>query len=284
MDLSICIVSFNTRETLERTLRAALADASGLKAEVIVVDNGSRDGTPRMIRDSFPSVELIPNPDNRFFTAGLNQALARARGRLALALNSDAEILPGTIPGLVAYLGSHPEVGAATTRMVFPDGRLQRNCSRFPTFVSLLLEHTLLGRILTGPRRRIHRWMWYDEWDRTTERAVEVAPGSFLLTRTELIRSLGALDERFRLYFSDDDWCRRLNAAGLQVIYSPRGGVVHPEGTSTRRIRPLAQQIFFEDMRAYAEKHFGKGRARILWLLSWPTRWGMARGVRPTLD
>ena len=275
MDLSICIASFNTREALERTLRAAVADCSGLTAEWIVVDNGSGDGSAEMVRREFPSAKLVENPANRFFAVATNQAIALSTGRYVLTLNSDAEILQGTLPGLVDYLDTHPDVGAVTTQMYHPDGRLQRTCARFPSYSLLLLDHTPLGLFLMGRRRRLRRWAWYAEWDRRTERAIDIAPGSFILTRQTVLRSVGACDERFRLYFTDDDWCLRLQRAGFALTYLPSGRVIHVEGASSRQIPGLARRIYFEDLRAYSAKYFGEKRASWLWFLSAPTRWGM---------
>jgi GT2 family glycosyltransferase len=260
---------------LRRTLRAALADARGLSAEMIVVDNGSHDGSAEMLRREFPEARLIANRENRFFSAANNQALSLSTGRYALALNSDAEILAGTLAELVGYMDGHLEVGAATCRMLFPDGRLQRNCARFLTFPHLLLENTLLGALLPKRRRRLREWRWYAEWDRGSERRVDVAPGSFFLVRREAIAAVGAFDERLRLYFSDDDWCWRLDHAGFPVMYLPVGGVIHPEAASARQVRRLARRLYFEDMSRFAEKQFGAARARWLSALTRPTLWGL---------
>jgi GT2 family glycosyltransferase len=275
MDLSICVVSFNTCEILERTLRAARRDAAGLKSELIVVDNGSVDGSVAMVRREFPEARLVANPENRFFSAANNQAIDATTGRYVLILNSDAEILPGTLGELVGYMESHPGTGAVTSRMLFPEGRLQRNCARFLTFPDLLLENTFLGMLLPRRRERLRKWRWYGEWDRESERLVDVAPGSFLLVRREAIAAAGALDESLRLYFSDDDWCWRMTSRGFPVKYLPVGGVVHPEGASVRQIRGRARRIYFEDMSTYTAKHFGRRRAAWLSALAVPTRLGL---------
>lgn len=280
LDLSICIVSFNTRDVLERTIRAVLADASGLRAEVIVVDNGSADGSSRMVEDMFPAVRLVSNPQNRFFAAANNQAMALSSGRYVLTLNSDAEVVRPTLEEAVGYLDAHPDIGAITTRMTYPDGRLQTNCARFSSFRYLLLESTFLGLVLRGQRKRLRRWIRYGDWDRQSERQVEVMPGSLILTRREVLLAVGRYDERFRLYFTDDDWCLRLREAGLQAMYLPIGGVVHPEGTSVRQNRRQARRIYFEDLAAYTGKHFGSLSARWLSLLTWPSRRGWALADR----
>jgi GT2 family glycosyltransferase len=276
MELSISIVSFNTRELLERTIRAAVADCEGLEAEVLVVDNASADGSAAMVHERFPSVRLIANAENRFFSAANNQALAMSRGRYVVVLNSDAEIQRGTLPAIVQYMNAHPGVGAVTARMFFPDGRGQRNCARFTPYGLLLLDHTFLGAIRRRRREELLAEIWYADWDRLSEREVDVVPGSFIVVRREAIETAGAFDERFRLYFVEDDWCWRIKRGGFKVMYLPVGGVIHPEGASVKQVRRLARQIYFEDMVRYVHKHLGRWRAWWLWALVWPTRCALA--------
>lgn len=275
MDLSVSIVSFNTRDLLAQTIRATLADTRGLTAEVIVVDNASHDGSAAMVRQAFPMVRLIQNPENRYFSAAHNQAIAVSRGRHVLVLNSDAEPRPGTLPALVAHLEAHSGVGALSARMLFPDGRVQRNCARFSPYALFLLDCTIWGLIRPRHHRRVRSEIWYGDWDRLTEREVDVLPGSFIMVRREALDAAGLLDERLRLYFVEEDWCWRIRRAGYQVVYVPVGAVVHPEGASVRQVRRLARRIYFEDMVRFVEKRYGRARARWLWMLTRPTRWGL---------
>jgi GT2 family glycosyltransferase len=272
-DLSIAIVNFNTRARLERTLHAVLADTRRLSAETLVVDNASRDRSADMVRDAFPAVALLANPHNRFYAAGNNQALARSQGRYVLVLNPDAEPAPGTLPAMVAYMDRHPDVGALSGLMRFEDGTVQHNCARLRTYRQLLLEYTVLGWLRPRARRRALDEYWYRGWDRTSERDVEVVPGSCLMVRREVLDGVGAFDERLQMYFAEDDWCLRIRAAGWRVRYAPIGAVVHSEGASVRQARRLARRIYFGDMVRYARKHFGRARGAWLWLLTRPTRW-----------
>ena len=275
MDLAIVVVSHNVREHLERTLVAALADSSTLAAEVIVVDNASGDGSAAAVRARFPGVTVLENTANRFYTAANNQGFALSSGRYLLVLNADAEIRPGTLPALLAALEARPEVGIASCLMLWPDGRVQRNCSAERSFLSLLLDHTALGVLLAPLRARIRSCEWYAEWDRGSEREVGVLPGSFLLVRREVLDAVGGFDERLRLYFAEDEWCARVRRAGFGVRYLPIGGVLHPEGASARQVPRLARRIYFEDLQRYAEMRFGRRRARLLGALAWPLRRGL---------
>jgi GT2 family glycosyltransferase len=283
VDLSVCIVSFNTCDLLARAIRSAETDAAAVDHEVVVVDNASRDASAMMVRATFPSARLIVNAANRFFAAAQNQALAASRGRYLLVLNSDAEIRPGTIPPLIDYLARHPGVGAVTAPLFFPDGPRQRTCARFATYGDLLLEHSTLGLLL--PQRRRHRdWVRrYADWDRCSEREVDVMPGSFILLRRTTLEAVGSFDERLRLYFNDDDWCMRARRAGLPLVFVPVAGAVHVERASARQVPGLARRLFFGDLVRYVATHFGWSRACWLWALTRPTYWGSAalNGVRP---
>jgi hypothetical protein len=284
MDLSICIVSFNTRAILEETLRAARAAISGLTAEVIVVDNGSSDGSARWVSREAPEARLIANAENRFFSAAVNQSLEVAVGRAVLWLNSDVKLPPNCLAPLVAYLEAHAGVGAITVGMGDPDGRLQRTCARFSSYPYLLLENTWLGRLRPRRLRKLRRATRYADWDRTTPRAVEVLPGSFLLARRDTLHTVGPLDERFRLYFSDDDWCLRLHHAGLQAMFLPVAGVIHREGASARHLARQARRIYYQDLIAYTGKYFGRWPARWLRLLALPTLGAIELGTSTPKD
>jgi GT2 family glycosyltransferase len=278
--VSVCIVSFNTRELVKRCIRAATADCADLDAEIIVVDNGSRDGSAVMVRKRFPAVRLIENAENRFYAAANNQAIGVSRGRHVLVLNSDAEVGAGAIPAMVAYLDAHPAIGAISADMRFPDGRRQLNCARFASFAHLLAQYTLLGLVFAGWRRRLVADLRYGDWDRASEREVDVVPGSLMMVRREAIVATQGFDERLRLYFTDDDWCWRIRQAGFRVVYVPVGATVHREMSSARQVPRLARRLYFEDMARYAELRFGRWRARTLWVLAWPTRVALAGAAR----
>ncbi len=285
MDLSIVVVSYNVRRLLEKTVEAALADSSTLDAEVIVIDNASIDGSADAIRARFPTATIVENPENRCYTAANNQGFASARGRFVLVLNPDAEVRPGTLPAMVGALEARPEVGLASCRMLWPDGRVQRNCCAERSFLSLVLDNTPLGLVLAPLRARIRSREWYAGWDRESEREVGVLPGSFLLARRGVLDTVGGFDERLRLYFAEDDWCGRVRRRGHGVRYLPVGGVIHPEAASVRQAPRRARRIYFEDLTRYTEIRFGRGRARLLRALAWPFRQaldtaGRVRGER----
>jgi len=151
---------------------------------------------------------------------------------------------------------------------------LQSTCSRTPQFMDLLLGYTFLGVLLTGWRDRRRALMWYSEWERDTTCPVEVAPGSNILARAEVIHHIGGFDEQLRLYFTEDDLCRRLVQHG-EIVFVAGVKLLHEERASTRQVWRLASQIYFDDLLVYTRKYYGAVRALFLQALIWPTRWGM---------
>ena len=276
MKLSIVICNYNTRDDLARCLESVEATKGDLTLEVIVVDNASRDGSAEMVRRDFPNVALVASSSNLWFNGGNNAGLRRARGEYIFILNPDTVLLPGTLHTLVNYLDAHADVGMVTCRMVFPDGAVQRNGSRFPSYSYLLLAHTFLGVLLPHRRSAAQREMWYAGWDRDSTRDVEIAPGSALMGRRELLARLGFFDESLKLFFSDDDLSQRVRAAGAAVRYVAEATLIHREHASVDQVKRLSTRIYFDDMVIFTRKYHGSFRAALLWLLLLPTRALMA--------
>lgn len=264
--LSVVIVSYNTREDLRLCL-AALRQSS-LPAEIVVVDNASADGSARMVRDEFPNVVLIEPGRNTWFCGGNNIGLAAATGDYALLLNPDTVAPPDALAALAGFLDSHPEYGGATLQLRYPDGTIQRTCSRIPALRYLLLTQTPLRWLLPGARRKAEGSHWYSNWDRSTDADVEVMPGSCTCMR----RANLWLDDSLRLYFCEDDLANRF--AGRKFRYLAAPAVIHREKAATRSA--IASRLYFNDLITYTRKWHGRGAARALRVLSWPLAWAIA--------
>lgn len=257
MDLSIVIVSYNTRDLLRGCLasvRESLARSSQLRVETFVVDNDSRDGSAEMVAAKFPEVRLIRNPENRGFAAANNLAIRQSSGRHVLLLNSDTVIRGDAPAQLVALLDTHPHVGAAGPRLLNPDGTRQQSVFRFPTlWMSLIdffpLNHRVVNSRLNG--------RYPEQWH---ERVfpVDHPLGACLIVRRAAIDQVGLLDEGFFMYCEEIDWCLRIRRGGWEIVYTPSADVVHYGGQSTSQFR---SRMFVELHRSrfrFFRKHNGR--------------------------
>jgi N-acetylglucosaminyl-diphospho-decaprenol L-rhamnosyltransferase len=261
-DLSVIIITWNTRELLATCLAALPASIGEWSAEIWVVDNASSDETVAMIRERFPQVRLIANRENRGWAGGNNQALKESRGRYALLLNADTEPWPGSLATLVRFMEEHPDVGACGPMLLLGDGSVQGNGRRFPTFWKEFLDVTGLRHLALAAYSR--RFGWGRD-DFTVLAEVDEVTGSCLLARRAAVEQVGLLDERFFMYYDEVDWCRRLKSAGWRVFYVPDAKVVHHVAASARQVGFEAYRRLFESQSRYFRKH----AAWPIWLAVW---------------
>jgi GT2 family glycosyltransferase len=266
MKLSIVIVNYNTWEHLQACLPALLA--SPLKPEIIVVDN---DGSASPIEAQFPGVIRLAQGENRWFCSGNNIGIDAAQGDYILLLNPDTIPQPGAIEAMVEFLDSHLDYAGVTMQLRYPNGDIQRTCSRIPTYAYLLVNHTPL-LIFRGWRERLNAQHWYRDWARDSSRDVEVLPGSCLMMRRGDLR----LDGDLKLYFPEDDLAQRFK--GQKFRFLAGFYIIHNEKSVTKSW--LATKIYFRDMLIYARKHHGVMASALLWLLSRPLFWGMRYRAR----
>ncbi|MFH1567348.1 MAG: glycosyltransferase family 2 protein [Gemmatimonadota bacterium] len=248
--LSICILSWNTRDLLRDCLQSVGADPEGGGWEVIVVDNGSVDGSPEMVREAFPRVRLIVNPCNLGFSGGNNAGLAQAGGDYLLLLNSDTRVAPGTLPRLVDYLEAHPGTGVVGPRLVNPDGSLQLSCGRPPGLGAEIVHKLLLHRVFPFFR--------FGRWNHAATRSVGWVTGACLMARRAAVDQVGLLDDGIYMCFEDLDWCLRFRQAGWDVVYHPVGSVVHLEGQSIRQNLEEMLVVSQRSLFYLFQKHFGR--------------------------
>lgn len=255
MDLSVIIVNWNAREDLGRCLTALREHAPRAEHEVIVVDNGSRDGSPALVARRFPEVRLVATWRNLGFSAGNNRGLAVARGRYLLLCNPDCFVGPGTLDTLLRYADAHPEIGFLGPRLLNPDGTLQPSCRRFPSVGALLFRNTPLGRLF--PRNRFAAGYLMERDARDAPRSVDWLSGACLLVRRAALEAIGPLDERYFMYCEDMDWCRRAHLAGWQVVYLPEAVAVHRIGASSDQVAVPMVLAHHRSMGLYVRKHHG---------------------------
>jgi N-acetylglucosaminyl-diphospho-decaprenol L-rhamnosyltransferase len=260
VDLSILIVSWNTRDLLARcleTVAAELASFAPDAAETLVVDNASHDGSAALVSERFPWARLIVNDANVGFARANNQAFAAAQGRYLLLLNPDTSLLPGALRTLLEFLETHPAVGAVGARLLNPDGSLQPSCSPAPT---LSRE---LWRLFHLDALRPYGVYAMSRWDTRQPRPVEVVQGACLLLRREALGDEELLDPRYFMYSEEVDLCYRIRRRGWQIYWVPTAQVIHYGGQSTRQVATAMFLRLYEGKILYFRKLHGPTAARL---------------------
>lgn len=230
-EVSVIIVNLNTRELLRDCLESVPhAD----DVEVLVIDNGSTDGSVDMVRTCFPGVRLVVNARNEGFAKPNNDGMNMAAGKYYFLLNSDTVLRPGALQTLVRFMDSHPEVAACGPKLVYPDGRIQRSVRGFPTLWRHCCDVLFLDRLF--PRSRIFgggEMAWFDY---ANTQDVDHVMAAALLVRRSAVTSVGGFDERFFIYYNDMDWCFRLRKAGWKVSYVHTAEVMHYHGQTVSEV------------------------------------------------
>jgi GT2 family glycosyltransferase len=269
IEVSYCVVNTSQRELLLRGLDAIARERAGLPfaSEVLVLDNGSRDGSAQAAR-AHPAVdETIALPERRGKARNDSALMERARGRYALLLNEDSELLAGATLALWQALQAHPDAACAGAMLLRPDwdppgsateGRAQACAWRFPTVATALAGALFVHRLYTVQSRGEHA------------REVDWCQSSALLVRRAAAAQVGYMDPDFFVYSDEVDFARRLRDAGWHSLYVPQARAIHHEQLSTgaaaeRRIVEMARN---RDL--YMRKHHSAGAARaVRWLTAW---------------
>jgi GT2 family glycosyltransferase len=259
--LAVVIVSWNVRGLLVACLRSLFADLGklDLEAEVWVVDNASSDGTPEIVEEAFPNVRLIANQENLGFAAGNNLALREISDLESPAdyvwlLNPDTEVLPGATAALLSVLDSYPQVGMVGAKLLNPDGSLQQSAFQFPGLVQLIFELLPLPARLyeTSLNGRYPRRLYARE----RPFAVDHPLGATMMVRANVVAQVGLMDEEYRMYCEEIDWCWRMRKAGWRALCVPAAQVIHHAGQSTAQVPvPSFVNLWVSRARLYTHHH-----------------------------
>jgi GT2 family glycosyltransferase len=254
----VAVVSWNTRDLLDRCLRS-LADAarSGL-AEVWVVDNGSTDGSPAMVRERHRWVRLVETGENLGYGRAVNLVAERTSSPWFAPSNADVALRPGALDALLAAGEADPGAGVVAPRLILPDGSTQHSAWAFPTVPSTLVQAagvSLVGRSLAD------RLALADGWDPERARRVPWAVGAFLLVRRRAWEDAGGFDPGQWMSAEDLDLGWRMRGAGWPTRYEPRAVVDHEESAATGQVWGGDLAIHWQRC-AYAWMLRRRGRAR----------------------
>jgi N-acetylglucosaminyl-diphospho-decaprenol L-rhamnosyltransferase len=260
VEVSYCVVNTSQRELLLRGLDAIAREREGLPfaSEVLVLDNGSRDGSTEAAQAHATVDETIALGERRGKGLNDSQLLRRARGRYALLLNEDSELQPGATLALRRALEQRPDAALAGARLLRPDGAEQPSAWRFPGVATALAGALLLHRLFTVQSRS------------SQTRVVDWCQSAALLVRREAAEQVGYLDPDFFVYSDEVDFARRLRDAGWRSLYVPQAAAIHHEQLSTDAVpeRRIVEMARNRDL--YMRKHHSAAAAHaVRWLTAW---------------
>jgi hypothetical protein len=256
IDLSILIVSWNTKEFLFPCIRAVSEKEGEISREIIVVDNSSQDGSVSEVKQAFLSVHLIENERNLGFAKAVNQGLQKASGRYVLLLNPDTQVRNGAVQQLISFMDGHSDVGVAGAQLLNSDGSKQNSIANFPSLATELLNKSLLRRLF--PKRFPGKERNYSE-----PFEVDSVIGACMMVRRVALEEVGLLDEDYFLFLEETDWCYRMKRAGWKIYHVPQAEVYHFQGKSAEAERKRAKVEYIRSRYHF----FKKNRGRFQWFI-----------------
>jgi len=265
IDVSVIIVNWNTRQLVLNCIRSIVDSDFAGRAEIVVVDNASSDGSAEEIERQFPEAIVLRNARNEGFSKANNRGIAEARGKYLCVCNSDIVVARDTLQRLVDRMEGNPDIGMVGPRVLYPDGRFQVSCHDLPTLWGLFCEALCLDKLF--PRSTLLNPIAEYRRAPAGVRDVDVLIGAFWFLRRSTVEKVGLLDEDFFFYAEDIDYCMRLRRLGIRLEYDPGALVFHHHGASSRQD---ACRYYIErhcaDMR-YWYKHYGRGYLIAAWAL-----------------
>jgi GT2 family glycosyltransferase len=265
-NVSIVVVSYNTRDLLEQCLRSVTEKTPDEACEMFVVDNASHDGSYEMVRRLFPDVRAIRNTANRGFAAANNQAIAEAHGEYIVLLNSDTVLENNVVSLLRDFMQSHPTAGVCGPLLLNADKSVQRSIDSHPTVASAVIR--LLAGARNNPRRQLSGDRYHPnvfDYSRVQRVVGGWLTGAVLMIRRSVFSDVGLLDENYQFMLEDADWGLAVSRTAWETWFVPDAVVTHLLGAS-RKALPNEQQLalkvaYLRQQEYYFRKNAGFARA-----------------------
>ncbi|EQB64315.1 MAG: glycosyl transferase family 2 [candidate division Zixibacteria bacterium RBG-1] len=252
-ELSILIVTWNSRATIRDCLNSIQNNCHNLSYEVLVWDNVSTDETVRIIQTEFPGVQLFRSQKNLGFAGGNNLLIEKTNSEFVLFLNPDTVIIDNSVIKMLEYLKSNSSVAALGPKLLYSDSSFQLSYAKFPNLASEFFTK-IYQRSANQRRSLVLKFL-----ENTTAEAKEVdwVSGACMLTRKKVLQETGKFDENFFLYFEDADLCHRMKAKG-KIIYFPEVQVMHVVGNSTKSQNLKTEYHYRKSQLYYYRLHNGQ--------------------------
>ncbi len=261
VDLSVIILNYNTVDLTRQCLASVFASHMGpYTYEVIVCDNASTDNSLSILRNEYPRAIYVDNIKNIGFAAGNNTGIKKSKGRYILLLNSDTEVPDGTLQSMIRFMDDHPAAGAATCKLLLPDGSMDPACHRgFPTPWVALTYMMKLEKIFPRSKAFGEYHQLYKDMNSVHE--VDCISGAFFLLRRKTMDEVGLLDEAYFMYGEDIDWAYRIRQKGWPILFNPTVTILHKKKQSGRanilKKRRVTTEIYFHKYNwLFYRKHF----------------------------
>ena len=256
-DMSIVLVCWNNKDYLEPCLDSLFDAGLTCDFNVIVVDNGSTDGSQAMLKEKFPEVKIIQNDHNVGLGKASNQGIEATSGRYILLLNNDTLVNGPSLNTLVDFLDQHPDTGAVGGKLLNPDGSLQAAGSNFPSLLEDFLVSTRLGAVI---------WPNFpDHKESNQQKEVDWIGSACLLVRRKALDQVGLLDEKYFIYGDEADLQYRLKKAGWPTYFLPEVTTIHFGGRSMDRWR--RRKMVYRGKMMFYRKNYGAFQTFILRLM-----------------
>jgi len=262
IDVSVCIVNWNTKNKLRACLQSLIKYTKYLNYEVIVVENASADGSLEMLEEEFPWCKIIKSGKNLGFAYGNHVAVNSATGKYILYLNPDTELVSNVIYGMYLFMEINSNYAAVGPKIFNMDNSIQMTCaSTYPTLVNELSEMFLLHKIF--PKTRIFSTREMNYWDHENSREIDCLSGACMMIKKSVNDSLGGFDKKLFMYAEDVDLCYRLKKNKYKLYYLASEKIYHYEGTSVKLSNTVSNAYVMQKAANYyfIRKNYGLSSA-----------------------
>lgn len=256
IELSIIIVNYNTFSLTNACIASIYQHTIGVNFEIILVDNCSNDVDPATFKKLFPKIKLIQNPANVGFAKANNIGLANTEGRIVLLLNSDTELFDNSITKAYMMLRQARGFDVITGKLIYPDGTLQYQCSRFPSILLQLVELFRIQKLLVKVTRE--KLMLGGFFDHLRPVRPDWIWGTFFMFHKRILNSFPdqKFTETYFMYQEDLEWCHFIKIKGYHIAYDPSISIIHHFGSSNKS-SGQRQAWLQENLRDFVKRYYG---------------------------